>query len=128
MAFSTWNHFAGDINDALVREIADAMAANGLRDAGYRFLNIDDGWAAGRAPNGTIFPDPAKFPYGMKALATYVRAQGLQLGIYTARGSRTCLGRPGSNGYEALDAQTYADWGIGFVKEDSVSGAAEPPR
>eukprot|EP01012_Entosiphon_sulcatum_P006401 TRINITY_DN13011_c0_g1_i1.p1 TRINITY_DN13011_c0_g1~~TRINITY_DN13011_c0_g1_i1.p1 ORF type:complete len:424 (+),score=61.20 TRINITY_DN13011_c0_g1_i1:49-1320(+) len=123
MGFSTWNHFQERISDGLIRQLADAMAANGLRDAGYVYLNVDDGWAVGRSnATGEIIPDPKLFPNGMKSLADYVHSRGLRFGIYTARGSRTCLGRPGSDGYEAIDARTYAQWGVDYLKEDSCGG------
>ncbi len=122
LGFSTWNHFGGSVSDALIRELADAMNTSGLLEAGYQYLNLDDGWAHGRFPNGTIIPDPALFPYGMKPLIDYVRSRNIKFGIYTARGSLTCMGRPGSNGYEALDAATYAEWGVEYLKEDSCGG------
>jgi alpha-galactosidase len=123
LGWSSWNTFQGAVSDALLREVADAIVSSGLRDAGMRFLNLDDGWAVGRLPNGTIVPDPALFPDGIAPLAAYINGLGLSMGIYTARGSTTCMGRPGSNNYEALDAQTYADWGISYLKEDSCGGA-----
>ena len=116
-AWSSWNHFGGSISDALMRECADAIVSSGLAAAGLRYVNLDDGWAQGRYANGTIYPDPALFPNGMKPLVDYVHSKGLLFGIYTARGSTTCLGRPGSDSYEALDAQTYADWGVDYVRD-----------
>lgn len=120
MGWSSWNTFAGSVSDALLREVADVMVSSGLQKAGYRYLNLDDGWAVGRTANGTIIADPKLFPLGIANLSAYIRSQSLSMGIYTARGSTTCLGRPGSDGYEALDAQTYADWSIEYLKEDSV--------
>ena len=112
MGFSTWNRFGGNVNDKLLREVADAMVANGLRDAGYTYVNLDDGWALNRSSNGTIVADPALFPLGIKAVADYVHSKGLKFGLYTARGSRTCMGRPGSDLHENIDAETYASWGV----------------
>jgi hypothetical protein len=106
--WSSWNHFQGSISDALLRECADAMVASGLRDAGYLGINLDDGWAHNRSADGTINPDPALFPQGMKPVVDYVHSKGLTFGIYTARGSTTCMGRPGSDSYEAQDASVSA--------------------
>jgi alpha-galactosidase len=113
MGFSTWNTFGGSVSDALLRETADAMATNGLLAAGYEYLNLDDGWCVGRdAATGVLLPDPKLFTAGMKAVADYVHSRGLKFGIYTARGSTTCLGRPGADGHEVLDAATFAAWGV----------------
>ena len=114
MGWSSWNHFGGSVSDALLRECADAIVSSGLAAAGYSYVNLDDGWAQGRFANGTIYPDPSLFPNGIKAVVDYIHSKGLKFGIYTARGSTTCLGRPGSDSYEALDAQTYADWGVDY--------------
>ncbi len=124
MGFSTWNTFGGSVSDALLRESADAMVSNGLLDAGYQYLNLDDGWALPNRDPATsaLVPDPKLFPNGMKAVADYVHSKGLKFGIYTARGSQTCLGRAGSDMHEALDAATFAAWGIDYVKEDSCGG------
>ena len=97
----------------MIRETADAIATNGLLAAGYTYLNLDDGYAVGRDNvTGALIPDPKLFPNGMKAVADYVHSRGLKFGIYTARGSLTCLGRPGSDGHEAIDAATFAAWGV----------------
>ena len=108
LGFSTWNTFGGTVSDALLRETADAMASNGLLAAGYEYLNLDDGWCVGRdAATGEMVPDPKLFPAGLKSVADYIHGKGLKFGIYTAHGSKTCLGRPGSDGHEALDAATF---------------------
>lgn len=122
LAFSTWNHYGGTVSDALLREVADAMVSSGLKDKGYRYVNLDDGWAHSRLPNGTIVPDPALFPNGLAPVAEYIHSRGLLFGIYTARGSTTCLGRPGSDGYEQIDADYYASIGVDYLKEDSCGG------
>jgi alpha-galactosidase len=116
MGWNSWNKFAEKIDDATVREIADAMASNGMRDAGYVFVNIDDTWAGERDAQGNIRPN-RKFP-DMKALADYVHAKGLKLGIYSSPGPDTCEGYEGSFGHEAQDARTYAAWGIDYLKYD----------
>lgn len=118
MGWNSWNRFACDIDERLARETADAMVASGMRDAGYVYLNLDDCWQVSRAEDGTIVADPERFPGGMKALADYVHAKGLKFGIYTCAGTETCQGRPGSAGYEYIDARTYASWGVDYVKVD----------
>jgi alpha-galactosidase len=116
MGWNSWNKFAEKIDDATVRQIADAMASNGMRDAGYVFVNIDDTWEGERDAQGNIHPN-RKFP-DMKALADYVHAKGLKLGIYSSPGPDTCEGYEGSFGHEAQDARTYAAWGIDYLKYD----------
>jgi alpha-galactosidase len=118
MGWNPWHHFGCQVSEALVREAADAIAANGMREAGYRYVVIDDCWQGERAADGAIQADPARFPSGMKALADYVHARGLRFGLYSDAGSRTCQGRPGSLGHEIQDARTYAAWGVDFLKYD----------
>jgi alpha-galactosidase len=119
MGWNSWNHFAAKIDDATVRAQADAMVASGMRDAGYRYINIDDTWEGARDASGVIHPN-AKFP-DMKALADYVHSRGLKLGIYSSPGPKTCAGYEGSYGHEVQDAQTYAAWGIDYLKYDLCS-------
>ena len=122
LGWSSWNSLRGGINEALIRAQADAMVASGMRDAGYTYVNIDDLWAAkDRAANGSLVPDPAKFPSGMAALADYVHSKKLKLGLYTDVGSTTCGGQPGSYGFECQDAATFAAWGVDWVKNDHCS-------
>ena len=104
MGWNSWNKFGCDVSEQLIRETADAMVRSGMRDAGYQYVNIDDCWHGQRDSLGFIQPDPARFPSGMKALADYVHAHGLKLGIYSDAGSKTCGGKPGSRGYERQDA------------------------
>jgi len=123
MGWSSWNHFGQNVNADVIKEAADAMASNGMREAGYVYINLDDGWAVGRdVTNATLIADPKLFPMGIKAVADYVHSKGLKFGLYTARGSRTCLGRPGSDSHEELDAATFAEWGVDYLKEDSCGG------
>jgi len=82
-------------------------------------MNLDDCWAEGRDSKGVVYPDPVRFPHGIDGLADYAHTNGLKLGVYTDRGNMTCGRRPGSYGYEELDAQTYASWGVDYLKEDS---------
>ncbi|HJP60238.1 MAG TPA: glycoside hydrolase family 27 protein, partial [Gemmatimonadaceae bacterium] len=83
MGWNSWNHFACNVSEALIRETADAMVASGMRDAGYRYVVIDDCWQVSRDPSGTIVADAQRFPHGIKALADYVHSKGLKFGIYT---------------------------------------------
>src|SRR5213596_934907 len=116
MGWNSWNKFASRVDDAAVRSMADAMAANGMKDAGYQYINIDDTWEADRDAQGNIQTNK-KFP-DMKALADYVHSKGLKLGIYSSPGPNTCAGYEGSYGHEEQDARTYAAWGIDYLKYD----------
>ncbi|MFZ2987083.1 glycoside hydrolase family 27 protein [Ideonella sp.] len=118
MGWNSWNKFACDVNEQLIRETADAMVASGLRDAGYQYINIDDCWQGERDARGFMQADKQRFPSGMKALADYVHAKGLKFGVYSDAGWKTCGGRPGSRGYEFQDALTYAEWGVDYLKYD----------
>ena len=118
MGWNSWNHFACDVSDSLIRGTADAMVSSGMRDAGYRYVVIDDCWQVARAADGTIIADSTRFPQGIKSLADYVHSKGLLFGIYTDAGTKTCQGRPGSLGHEQQDARAYAAWGVDYVKED----------
>jgi len=116
MGWNSWNKFAGRVDDPAVRAMADAMASNGMKEAGYQYINIDDTWEAGRDAQGNITTN-TKFP-DMKALADYVHAKGLKIGIYSSPGPNTCAGYEGSYGHEEQDARTYAAWGIDYLKYD----------
>lgn len=118
MGWNSWNKFACNVDENLIKQIADAMVSSGMKDAGYQYINIDDCWHGDRDSLGFIHPDSKRFPLGMKALADYVHAKGLKLGIYSDAGSQTCGGRPGSRGYEFQDALMYAQWGIDYLKYD----------
>jgi alpha-galactosidase len=116
MGWNSWNKFRGRVSDEVVRGVADAIASNGMRDAGYIYVNIDDTWQGDRDASGDIQPNK-KFP-NMKALADYVHSKGLKLGIYSSPGPNTCAGYEGSYGHEQQDARTYAAWGIDYLKYD----------
>jgi alpha-galactosidase len=119
MGWNSWNKFACDgLNEHVVRATADAIAGNGMKDAGYVYVNLDDCWQSGRDAEGNIVVDQEKFPSGIKALADYIHSKGLKLGVYTDVGTKTCAGRPGSIGHEYQDARQYAAWGVDYVKED----------
>ncbi len=117
MGWNSWNKFACNVNEQLIRETADAMVSSGMKDAGYQYVNIDDCWQVGRAADGSIIVDE-HFPSGIKALADYVHSKGLKLGVYTDAGHYTCQKRPGSYDHEKQDIDTYASWGVDYVKID----------
>lgn len=118
MGWNSWNNFGCAVNEATVRDAAEAMVKSGLKDAGYTYVNIDDCWQVARAADGTIVVDSTRFPHGIKPLADYVHSLGLKLGIYSDAGVKTCQGRPGGYGHEAQDARTYAAWGVDYLKYD----------
>ena len=118
MGWNSWNQFACNVNENIIHEVADAICSNGMKEAGYIYINIDDCWHGQRDSLGFIHPDPKRFPSGMKALADYIHSKGLKLGIYSDAGWKTCAGYPGSRGYEYQDALTYASWGIDYLKYD----------
>jgi len=126
MGYNTWYDFKCQISAQDITSAADAMIRQGLDKLGYDTVAIDDCWAKGRFPNGTVYADPSTFPNGIKAVADYVHNLGLKFGIYTDRGTKTCAGRPGSQGFETIDAQTYAYWGVDFLKEDSCNAPDVP--
>jgi alpha-galactosidase len=116
MGWNSWNHFRDKVDDATIRAQAEAMVSSGMREAGYTYINIDDTWEGERDAQGVIHPN-AKFP-DMKALADFVHSKGLKLGIYSSPGAKTCAHYEGSLGHEVQDAQTYAAWGIDYLKYD----------
>lgn len=118
MGWNSWNKFACNVSEQLIRQQADAMAASGMRDAGYQYIVIDDCWQKSRDADGNIQADPERFPSGIKALADYVHSKGLKFGLYSDAGSLTCGGRPGSAGHEFQDARQYARWGVDYLKYD----------
>ncbi|WP_192583112.1 NPCBM/NEW2 domain-containing protein [Streptomyces albicerus] len=126
MGFNNWNstHCRAEFNEEMVKGIADIFVEKGLKDAGYQYVNLDDCWALpARDANGKLVPDPVRFPGGIKAVADYVHARGLKLGIYTSAGTKTCnsAGFPGALGHEYSDAQQFADWGVDYLKYDNCN-------
>ncbi len=118
MGWNTWNKFACNVSDELVRGMADAMVKSGMKDVGYQYVVIDDCWQVSRDANANIVADPQRFPSGIKALADYVHSLGLKFGIYSDAGTMTCQKRPGGLGHEYQDALTYASWGVDYLKYD----------
>lgn len=120
MGWNSWNTFQTHINEDLVKHTADVMVSSGMKDAGYTYLVLDDGWMLMERDSitGDLVPDPKKFPHGMKALVDYVHAKGLKFGLYNCAGTKTCAGYPGTRGYEYQDARLYASLGIDYLKFD----------
>jgi alpha-galactosidase len=119
MGWNSWNKFAGKVDDAAVRSMTDAMVSSGMSKLGYLYINIDDTWQGTRDAGGNILPN-RKFP-DMKGLADYVHSKGLRIGIYSSPGPKTCAGYIGSFGHEVQDANTFASWGIDYIKYDLCS-------
>ncbi|GGL86373.1 alpha-galactosidase [Streptomyces fumigatiscleroticus] len=126
MGFNNWNstHCRAEFDESMVKGIADLFVEKGLKDAGYEYVNLDDCWALPqRDADGKLVPDPVRFPGGIAAVADYVHAKGLKLGIYTSAGTKTCnsAGFPGALGHEYSDAQQFADWGVDYLKYDNCN-------
>ena len=129
MGFNNWNATGCAIDETLIKATADLFVSSGLKDAGYRYVNIDDCWAElNRDPQtGRLVPHHVRFPSGIKAIADYVHERGLKLGIYTSAGTLTCARTmPGGLGHEDLDAQTFADWGVDYLKYDNCNNEGVP--
>jgi alpha-galactosidase len=125
MGWNSWNKFACNVSEDLIKSAADAMVSSGMKDAGYQYVVIDDCWQVERDANGNIVADPKRFSSGMKALADYVHSKGLKFGLYSDAGAKTCAGRPGSRGYEYQDARQYAAWGVDYLKYDWCNTGTE---
>jgi alpha-galactosidase len=118
MGWNSWNKFGCNVSEDLIKSVADAIATNGMKEAGYQYVVIDDCWQVSRDENGFIVADPQRFSSGIKALADYVHSKGLKLGLYSDAGTKTCDDRPGSQGHEYQDALQYARWGADYLKYD----------
>ena len=119
MGWNSWNTFGWNISDELIRTTADYFVESGLKDAGYEYIVIDDSWSERqRDKNGRLVPDKNKFPNGMKSLADYIHSKGLKFGMYSCAGTHTCGGFPGSFEHEFVDAQTFAEWEVDYLKYD----------
>eukprot|EP00039_Didymoeca_costata_P012313 m.176599 g.176599 ORF g.176599 m.176599 type:complete len:225 (+) comp15446_c0_seq6:40-714(+) len=139
MGYNSWYDLecTDDMNERVIRQTALAMVSNGLVDVGYNYINLDDCFISHRAPNTNILvPDPSTFPSGMRALADFIHnkskgdgvwigRKGMKFGVYTDRGPKTCAGRPAAQGYEILDAETYANWTVDYLKEDSCDASQD---
>ena len=134
MGWNPYNTFGTRASQSLVVAVVKAMAADGMRAAGYRYILLDDGWQGPRASDGQLTADPARFPCGIARLAAFAHAEGFRFGIYTSAAAKACSGRAGSGGHVARDARTFAAWGVDYVKVDwcgadySPAGAAALTR
>jgi alpha-galactosidase len=129
MGWNSWNKFGCNVSESIIKQEADAMVNNGMKAAGYQYINIDDCWEShSRDSSGNLVADPSKFPDGIKALADYVHGKGLKLGIYNDAGTATCAGYPGFEGHEQQDANTYASWGIDYIKVDWCNTTGLDPQ
>jgi alpha-galactosidase len=131
MGWNSWNTFQCNITETLIKQIADTFVSSGMQAAGYQYVNIDDCWMDGRDASGQLRWNATKFPAGIPALASYVHDKGLKLGIYETPNTRTCVGiyggiaatvAVGSLGHETTDAQTFASWGVDYLKYDKCQG------
>lgn len=125
MGWNSWNTFGQHLTEELVLQTADALVANGMRDLGYSYINIDDFWQLPeRGADGHIQIDKAKFPRGIKYVADYLHERGFKLGIYSDAADKTCGGVCGSYGYEEMDAKDFASWGVDLLKYDYCNAPA----
>jgi alpha-galactosidase len=131
MGWNSWNTFQCNMDETLIKAIADAMVSSGMQAVGYQYLNLDDCWMDGRDSSGNLRWNASKFPSGIPALASYVHGKGLKLGIYETPNTSTCVGiyggistsvAVGSLGHESQDASTFASWGVDFLKYDLCQG------
>ncbi|MEI7730762.1 MAG: glycoside hydrolase family 27 protein [Verrucomicrobiota bacterium] len=118
MGWNSWNTFGKEINEDVVKGVADTFVKLGLKDLGYQYVVIDDHWHGGRDSQGKLLANPKKFPGGIKALAAYIHDKGLKFGIYSCAGDKTCGGEVGSYGHEEDDATTFASWDVDYLKYD----------
>jgi alpha-galactosidase len=122
MGWNDWNAYGCNVSETLVKQTADKIVSSGLAAAGYQYVNIDDCWMqSSRDANGNLQPDFSKFPDGISGTAAYVHSKGLKLGIYEDAGTATCAGYPGSLGHETQDAQSFASWGVDYLKYDNCN-------
>ncbi|KAJ3065503.1 hypothetical protein HDU98_011138 [Podochytrium sp. JEL0797] len=119
MGWNSWNRFACNINENMIRKQADALVSTGLAGLGYRYLNVDDCWQSRRDATRKIEPDPLTFPSGIKPLSDYIHSKNLLFGLYSSAGVATCQGRPGGLNHERVDARRYAEWEIDYFKYDN---------
>ncbi len=131
MGWNSWNAFnCSGLNETVVKSMADAFVSTSMKDVGYQYVNLDDCWMDGRDGSGKLKPSASKFPSGIASLADYVHGKGLKLGIYSTPNTKTCAGLyggytggVGSSGHETTDAQTWASWGVDYLKYDKCQGS-----
>ncbi|MGG4402272.1 glycoside hydrolase family 27 protein [Paenibacillus amylolyticus] len=119
LGWNSWNTFTWDINEQLIRDVADVFVSEGYLAAGYEYIVIDDCWSLKeRDASGNLVADPEKFPSGMRALSDYIHSKGLKFGMYSCVGTHTCAGYPGSFEHEFQDVALFAEWGVDYLKYD----------
>jgi len=119
MGWNSWNTFSVHIDENLIKEMADAIEASGMKAAGYEYVVLDDAWLSKeRDADGNLQGDPKRFPSGMKALGDFLHSKGFKFGIYNCAGTETCAGYPGGYLHEEADAKMYASWGVDYLKYD----------
>jgi alpha-galactosidase len=131
MGWNSWNTFGcNNLNETLIKGIADVFVSSGMKDVGYQYVNLDDCWMDGRDSAGKLKWNASRFPSGIPALADYIHGKGLKIGLYEVPGDRTCAniyggytGGVGSLGHETTDAQSFASWGIDYLKYDKCTAA-----
>ena len=123
MGWNSWNTFGCSPSESLIKGVADTFVSSGMAAVGYQYVNIDDCWMNGRDSSGNLQWDTSKFPAGIPSLATYVHGKGLKLGIYESPNATTCAGKTGGAGHEAQDANTFASWGVDYLKYDDCGGS-----
>lgn len=128
LGWNSWNKFACNVSEDMIKGMADAMVKSGMKDAGYQYVVIDDCWQVERDKDGNIVADPKRFASGIKALADYVHSLGLKFGVYSDAGSKTCAGRPGGLGHEYQDALRYAAWDVDYLKYDWCNTTTQDAR
>ncbi|KAK9811915.1 hypothetical protein WJX72_012363 [[Myrmecia] bisecta] len=125
MGYNTWNCFGGEINETLIQTTADLMVDLGLAKAGYKYLVVDDAWSnPQRGPKSDLQANSQRFPSGMAKLAEHIHSKGLKFGMYSDAGGLTCMGYPGSRGHEEQDAESFASWGVDYLKYDNCFAPA----
>lgn len=127
MGWNSWNHFHCSVTEDVVKKTADDIVSLGLDKAGYKYVNVDDCWAKSRGDGGVVQPDPDAFP-DFQGMINYVQSKGLYFGLYSDAGTKTCAGRPGSLGYEEIDAKTYAAWKVDYLKYDNCNNNNTKPE
>ena len=119
MGMNTWTSVGTAVNEDFLLSSARFFITSGMANLGYQYICSDDGWDTHRNTSGFLQADPFKFPSGIPALAQKIHAMHLKLGLYGASSSVVCSGRPGSLYLENIDAQTYAEWGVDYIKQDN---------
>src|SRR6267154_1512924 len=128
MGWNSWNKFACNVSEDLIKGMADAVVKSGMKDAGYTYVNIYDCWQVSRDANANIVVDPQRFPHGMKVVGDYIHSLGLKFGVYSDAGTMTCGQRPGGLGHEYQDAVQYAAWGVDYLKYDWCSTTTQDAK